>query len=73
MHSLEGILTVALVFLFGLGPVRCSVAFYDPTVGGGSMLDDAGNGLGEPLNVGFEPFCCYNPFTDKLTDHHLWS
>ena len=26
-------------------------AFYPPAVGGGSNLDDAGNGLGEPLNV----------------------
>jgi len=27
------------------------VSFVDPTSGGGSMLDNAGNGLGEPLNV----------------------
>lgn len=75
MHSLRGIFIAVLVFFFGLGPVlhvRCSVAYYSPTAGGGSMLDDAGDGLGEPLNVGFEHFCCYNPFTDNLTDHHLW-
>ncbi|KZT39076.1 hypothetical protein SISSUDRAFT_1046137 [Sistotremastrum suecicum HHB10207 ss-3] len=30
---------------------RASVAFTPPAQGGGSMLDDAGNGLGEPLNV----------------------
>ncbi|KAJ7730262.1 hypothetical protein DFH07DRAFT_969257 [Mycena maculata] len=27
------------------------VAFYDPTENGGFMLDDAGSGVGEPLNV----------------------
>ncbi|KAI5114719.1 hypothetical protein M0805_006933, partial [Coniferiporia weirii] len=28
-----------------------AVAFFNPTDGGGSLLDDAGGGLGEPLNV----------------------
>lgn len=28
-----------------------AVAFFNPVDGGGSMLDDTGNGLGEPLNV----------------------
>ncbi|KIK54845.1 hypothetical protein GYMLUDRAFT_48399 [Collybiopsis luxurians FD-317 M1] len=28
-----------------------SVDFYSPLLGGGSMLNDAGDGLGEPLNV----------------------
>ncbi|KAK0438332.1 uncharacterized protein EV420DRAFT_1623280 [Desarmillaria tabescens] len=28
-----------------------SVDFYDPNLNGGSMLDNAGGGLGEPLNV----------------------
>ncbi|KAF7980776.1 hypothetical protein HWV62_36833 [Athelia sp. TMB] len=28
-----------------------AVAYYDPTANGGSMLDNAGGGLGEPLNV----------------------
>jgi len=28
-----------------------AVAFFDPTANGGSMLDNAGGGLGEPLNV----------------------
>ncbi|KAJ3882425.1 hypothetical protein F5051DRAFT_319721 [Lentinula edodes] len=28
-----------------------SVDFYSPLLGGGSMLDDAGDGFGEPLNV----------------------
>jgi hypothetical protein len=35
-------------------------AYFDPAPGGGSMLDDAGNGLGEPLNVrvpGREAIC----------------
>ncbi|KAH7871492.1 uncharacterized protein C8R40DRAFT_558070 [Lentinula edodes] len=30
---------------------RQGVDFFNPTGNGGSMLDDAGNGLGEPLNV----------------------
>jgi hypothetical protein len=56
MHSLRQFFTAALVFFFGLGSalhVRRSVAYYNPTAGGGSMLDDAGDGLGEPLNVRF--------------------
>ncbi|KAF7976859.1 hypothetical protein HWV62_5576 [Athelia sp. TMB] len=28
-----------------------AVAYYDPSANGGSMLDNAGGGLGEPLNV----------------------
>ena len=28
-----------------------AVAYYDPTAHGGSWLDNAGDGLGEPLNV----------------------
>lgn len=32
--------------------IRSNVPFYNPTLTGGSMLDDAGDGLGEPLNVG---------------------
>lgn len=31
--------------------VRQSAGFVNPANGGGSMLIDAGNGLGEPLNV----------------------
>ncbi|KZP11616.1 hypothetical protein FIBSPDRAFT_756470 [Athelia psychrophila] len=30
---------------------RDAVPYYDPTANGGSMLDDAGGGLGEPLNI----------------------
>ncbi|KAG2032448.1 hypothetical protein BDR03DRAFT_1094899 [Suillus americanus] len=30
---------------------RGGVAYYNPTAGGGSMLIDAGNGYGEPMNV----------------------
>lgn len=29
-----------------------AVAFVPPVEGNGSQLDDAGNGLGEPMNVG---------------------
>lgn len=30
-----------------------NVGFFDPTTGGGSWLDVAGTGVGEPMNVGF--------------------
>jgi len=33
------------------GMQKRAVAYYDPTANGGSMLDNAGDGLGEPLNV----------------------
>jgi hypothetical protein len=29
-----------------------AVAYFSPADGGGSQLDDAGDGFGEPLNVG---------------------
>ncbi|PCH42195.1 hypothetical protein WOLCODRAFT_120108 [Wolfiporia cocos MD-104 SS10] len=32
-------------------PPKDGVSFYDPRLGEGSMLDDAGGGVGEPLNV----------------------
>jgi hypothetical protein len=28
-----------------------ATAFFNPSAGGGSMLDNAGGGLGEPMNV----------------------
>ena len=55
MHSPRAIFVAALLSFFGLGSalqVR-SVDYYDPTANGGSMLDDAGDGYGEPLNVPF--------------------
>lgn len=37
---------------FGLPKPRSSgLDFFDPRQGGGSWLDNAGDGLGEPLNV----------------------
>lgn len=74
MCTAEGILAVALASFFGLGSalyVR-SVAYYDPAAGGGSMLDNAGDGLGEPLNVRFRAFLLPLSFAEKLTGHHLW-
>ncbi|KAL5506941.1 hypothetical protein ACEPAH_6397 [Sanghuangporus vaninii] len=46
-------LTLLVSFLCALAsPVgKRTVAYYDPSPGGGSMLDDAGYGSGEPLNV----------------------
>ncbi|EIM83848.1 uncharacterized protein STEHIDRAFT_62467 [Stereum hirsutum FP-91666 SS1] len=40
----------AVQILFALGAPTL-LAFVDPTLLGGSLLDDAGGGLGEPLNV----------------------
>ncbi|KAF8972963.1 hypothetical protein BDZ97DRAFT_1649476 [Flammula alnicola] len=45
MVSITGILLAALRVS------SSSVAFFNPTAGGGSMLDNAAPGLGEPLNV----------------------
>jgi hypothetical protein len=35
-----------------------ALGFFDPSNGGGSWLDNAGNGLGEPLNVIHSPSSC---------------
>lgn len=56
MRVLETILALAgwLVPFFSLGTDSSAtgrVAYYNPTLGGGSMLNDAGDGYGEPLNV----------------------
>ncbi|KAN0080371.1 hypothetical protein V8E55_009937 [Tylopilus felleus] len=53
MYSLGTIFTAAFVSFFRLGSALTirGVAYYDPTAGGGSMLDNAGDGYGEPLNV----------------------
>ncbi|EJF65578.1 hypothetical protein BD309DRAFT_869059 [Dichomitus squalens] len=42
-----------LIATNALGAVfdKRAAAFFDPVLGGGSMFIDAGNGLGEPLNV----------------------
>jgi len=39
------------VFSIGLRLFSAGVDFVDPKMGGGSMLDNAGDGFGEPLNV----------------------
>ncbi|TFY82185.1 hypothetical protein EWM64_g1836 [Hericium alpestre] len=39
-----------LALLFG-GSLKSATDFFNPTDGGGSLLDNAGGGLGEPLNV----------------------
>lgn len=33
------------------GLLQGGIAYFNPTTGGGSMLIDAGDGYGEPLNV----------------------
>lgn len=56
MHSLEITLALAvrLAALFTLGAAQ-GVQFYNPIPNGGSMLDNAGDGYGEPLNVRLSP------------------
>ena len=51
-------LAAAAVLFFGAtlafarpSSVDADVAFFDPTANGGSWLDNAGDGFGEPLNV----------------------
>ncbi|KAG8220561.1 hypothetical protein J3R82DRAFT_3294 [Butyriboletus roseoflavus] len=52
MHALKTTLVMmaGLAALFTLGAAQ-SVPFYTPTANGGSMLVDAQDGYGEPLNV----------------------
>ena len=46
------LLTVLGATFLGASAVQAaSVAFFNPTDNGGSWLDNAGDGLGEPLNV----------------------
>ncbi|KAF8131817.1 hypothetical protein EV363DRAFT_1398237 [Boletus edulis] len=55
MHALEAILALtsrlASVFISGTEQSAGNVVFYNPTLGGGSMLVNTLNGYGEPLNV----------------------
>ncbi|KAJ4495277.1 hypothetical protein C8R41DRAFT_902408 [Lentinula lateritia] len=44
---------------------RQGVDFFNPTTNGGSMLDDAGNGLGEPLNVIISGFSSPDVLTES--------
>lgn len=67
--SLSGLtlLAGASILLVKLRPARAlhvpdlekrAVAYFNPLDGGGSLLDDTGNGLGEPLNVRLIPPLC---------------
>lgn len=51
------VLTTRLASLLALGMAQSAgnIAYYNPTLGGGSMLEDAGYGYGEPLNVRLSP------------------
>lgn len=42
---------LAAPLAFATPLARGNVGFYDPTANGGSWLDDAGTGVGEPMNV----------------------
>ena len=51
------ILLAALTAPLALGAViRGSVDYYNPTANGGSWLNNANDGYGEPLNVGASSF-----------------
>lgn len=45
------VLLAILAASLGIASPLANVAFVNPTVGGGSWLDDAGTGVGEPMNV----------------------
>ncbi|KAJ7092486.1 hypothetical protein B0H15DRAFT_175956 [Mycena belliarum] len=47
-----------------------TVAFYDPTQGGGSMLDNAGSGGGEPMNVIISGLSSPQVLTDEGILHY---
>lgn len=50
-----------------------ATALFAPTAGGGSWLDDTGNGLGEPLNVsGMRPGATTRPSVLNRR-FHRWS
>ncbi|KAL4078500.1 hypothetical protein V8B97DRAFT_2021541 [Scleroderma yunnanense] len=53
MFSFESLVTLTAFLLsrFRQDVNMGGVPFYNPTLAGGSMLDDAGDGFGEPLNV----------------------
>jgi len=55
------------------------VAYYNPTARGGSMLINAGNGYGEPMNVFLFHHCdalealTYDPTDPNNLGYHLWT
>ncbi|KAI6046190.1 hypothetical protein EDC04DRAFT_2865047 [Pisolithus marmoratus] len=53
MLSFNHLLSLSTYFLHRLGNIldTSSVPFYNPSLGAGSMLINAGDGLGEPLNL----------------------
>lgn len=67
-------LTTWLASVFNVEKME-RVAFHNPTLGGGSMLDNAMNGYGEPLNVGPFPLLlmipCLLTWTLVLAGYHL--
>ena len=48
--ALAGVV-IASPVVFSAAPQKRAAAYFDPVAGGGSMFADAGNGLGEPLDV----------------------
>ena len=63
-----GALAVTPVAYAAIAQKRAS-AFVDPAIGGGSMLIDAGNGFGEPLNVKLPEPCSHEL---RLTDRPMF-
>ena len=51
MRTTTLILTLTSLLVSTNALDKRAVAFFNPTAGGGSLLDSVGGGLGEPLNV----------------------
>ncbi|KAL4068515.1 hypothetical protein V8B97DRAFT_2058943 [Scleroderma yunnanense] len=58
------IFAIFLISAFCQDVNKRGVPFYNPTLTGGSMLDNAGNGFGEPLNVIISGFSSPAVLTD---------
>ena len=57
--DMRAVLFALLAAPFSLASPLANTAFIDPTLRDGSWLDNAGNGLGEPLNV-TDSYACFH-------------
>lgn len=75
MHMmLPSLLSLFLTALGLISPPRQQgiVGYFNPTVLGGSWLDNAGDGFGEPLNVGMVD-CNRKNGPDRFSLYRWWS
>lgn len=54
MFAFRPLLAAVLAFVSASAIERRATAFFAPNANGGSELDNAGGGLGEPLNVSLQ-------------------